>query len=110
MKLVHKRSKKSGLSPGTLIHIGEHRADTVAITLFTYSGSQCDERVVLDPNDLRMPVDETVTWVNISGVHKVEVLEAFGRQFGLHPLLLTISPIQISVRSWMIMKPVYSWL
>jgi magnesium transporter len=88
MKLVQKRSKKTGLSPGTLIHIGEHRADTVAITLFTYSGSQCDERVVMDPNDLRLPVDETVTWINVSGVHKVDVLEAIGKQFGLHPLLL----------------------
>lgn len=88
MKLVQKRSKKTGLSPGTLIHIGEHRADTVAITLFTYSGSQCDERVVMDPNDLRLPADETVTWVNVSGVHKVDVLETFGKQFGLHPLLL----------------------
>ncbi|MBY0247846.1 MAG: magnesium/cobalt transporter CorA [Nitrospiraceae bacterium] len=88
MKLVQKRSKKTGLSPGTLIHIGEQRADTVAITLFTYSGSQCDERVVMDPSDLRLPVDETVTWVNVSGVHKVDVLEAFGKQFGLHPLLL----------------------
>jgi magnesium transporter len=88
MKLVQKRSKKTGLSPGTLIHIGEQRADTVAITLFAYSGSQCDERAVTDPNELRLPADETVTWVNVSGVHKVDVLEAFGKQFGLHPLLL----------------------
>jgi len=29
-----------------------------------------------------------VMWVNVSGVHKVDVLEAFGKQFGLHPLLL----------------------
>ena len=88
MTLVQKRSKKTGLSPGTLIHIGEQRADTVAITLFTYSGSQCDERAVTDPSELRLPADETVTWVNVSGVHKVDVLEAFGKQFGLHPLLL----------------------
>ncbi|MBH0188681.1 MAG: magnesium/cobalt transporter CorA [Nitrospira sp.] len=88
MKLVQKRSRKTGMSPGTLIHIGEQRADAVAITLFAYSGSQCDERVVMDPNDLRLPTDETVLWVNVSGVHKVDVLEAFGKQFGLHPLLL----------------------
>ncbi len=28
MKLVQKRSKKTGLPPGTLVHIGEKKADT----------------------------------------------------------------------------------
>jgi magnesium transporter len=88
MKLVQKRSKKAGLSPGTLIHIGEQRTEAVEITLFTYSGARCEERAVTDPNDLRLPDDETVMWVNVGGVHKLDVLEAFGTQLGLHPLLL----------------------
>jgi len=88
MKLVQKRSKKTGLSPGTLVHIGENRTETVKITLFNYAGAQCDERTVTNPNDLQPRADETVTWINVGGVHKVDVLEAFGKQFGLHPLLL----------------------
>ena len=88
MKLVQKRSKKTGLSPGTPIHIGEKRTDAVRITLFDYAGARCDEHVVVDVNELRPPADETVAWVNIGGVHKVEVLETFGKHFGLHPLLL----------------------
>jgi magnesium transporter len=88
MKLVQKRSKKTGLSPGTLVHIGENRTETVAITLFNYAGAQCDERAVTNPNELQPPADESVTWINVGGVHKVDVLEAFGKQFGLHPLLL----------------------
>jgi magnesium transporter len=39
-------------------------------------------------NELRPPSDETVTWVDVDGVHKTDVLEAFGKHFGLHPLLL----------------------
>jgi magnesium transporter len=110
MKLVQKRSKKTGLSPGTLIHIGEQRGDTVAITLFTYSSAHCDERADIDPQDLRLPADETVTWINVSGVHKVDVLEAIGKQFGLHPCSWKTSRIRISAPSWTIMRPVYSWL
>jgi magnesium transporter len=34
------------------------------------------------------PADESVVWINVSGVHNVEVLEAIGKQFVLHPLLL----------------------
>ena len=88
MKLVQKRSKKTGLSPGTLIHIGETRTDSVTVTRFNYAGTHCDEQVVMDMEALQPPADETVTWVNVGGVHKVEVLEGFGKCFGLHPLLL----------------------
>ena len=88
MKLVQKRPKKTGLSLGTLVHIGENRTETVKITLFNYAGARCDEQVVTNPHDLQPPADESVTWINIGGVHKIDVLEAFGKQFGLHPLLL----------------------
>lgn len=88
MKLVQKRSKKTGLSPGTLIHIGEQRTHTVTMTLFKYAGSRCEEHVVTDASELQPSADETVTWVNVGGVHKVDLLEVFGKQFGLHPLLL----------------------
>ena len=88
MKLVQKRSKKTGLSPGTLIHIGENRTETVEVTLFNYAGARCDEQAVTNPNELQPPADESVTWINVGGVHKIDVLETFGKQFGLHPLLL----------------------
>jgi magnesium transporter len=88
MKLMQKRSRKKGLSPGTLIHIGEKRTEAVAVTLFNYSVTHCDEHPIHDVNELRPPSDETVTWVDVDGVHKTDVLEAFGKHFGLHPLLL----------------------
>jgi magnesium transporter len=103
MKLVQKRSKKTGLSPGTLVHIGENRTETVKITLFNYAGAQCDERTVTNPNDLQPRADETVTWINVGGVHKVDVLEAF--------ILCSwrISPIRTSGPSSTITRPMYFW-
>ena len=88
MKLVQKRSKKTGLPPGTLVHIGEKKSDSVAMTAFDYAGARCDERTVTNPEELQPPADESVTWVDIGGVHKLDLLEAFGKQFSLHPLLL----------------------
>ena len=88
MKLVQKRSKKTGLPPGTLIHIGERRAEKVHITAFHYTADGCEERQVEQADLLGPPTDESVVWVNVGGVHKMDVLEAFGKQFGLHPLLL----------------------
>ena len=88
MKLVQKRSRKTGLPPGTLVHIGEQKTDKVTITVFNYAGTRCDERQDVPIDELAPPTDGSVTWVDVGGVHKMEVLESFGKQFQLHPLLL----------------------
>jgi len=88
MKLVQKRSRKMGLPPGTLVHIGEKKTDKVTITAFNYAGTRCDERQDPSPDMLAPPTDESVTWVDVGGVQKMDILESFGKQFQLHPLLL----------------------
>lgn len=88
MKLVRKRSAKAGLPPGTLVHIGEAKAERVTLTLFNYAGARCDERVLAHVGELQPLPEDSVTWVNIGGVHHVDLLESVGKQFQLHPLLL----------------------
>lgn len=88
LKLVQKRSKKTGLPPGTLVHIGERKSDHVTVAVFHYNGVGCEERQAEQPDLLAPPADESVVWINVSGVHKMEVLETLGKQFVLHPLLL----------------------
>jgi magnesium transporter len=88
MKLVQKRSRKTGLPPGTLVHIGERKPEKVTITTFHYSTTDCEEQQLTEPDRLAPPMDESVLWVNVGGVHKLEVVEALGKQFFLHPLLL----------------------
>jgi magnesium transporter len=88
MKLVQKRSRKTGLPPGTLVHIGEKKTDKVTMTAFNYAGTRCDERRDLSLAVLAPPTDGSVTWVDVGGVHNMDILESFGKQFQLHPLLL----------------------
>jgi len=35
-RLIKKRSKKAGLPPGTLVHIGEQKAEETRITIIDY--------------------------------------------------------------------------
>jgi magnesium transporter len=88
MKLVQKRSKKTGLPPGTLVHIGERRSEHVTITVFHYGSTSCEELQVEQVERLSAPGADSVMWINVGGVHRVEVVEALGKQFSLHPLLL----------------------
>ena len=88
MKLMRKRSAKAGLPPGTVVHIGEPKTAGVAVTLFDFAADRCDERAVLQITDLPPVQPGSVAWVNIGGVHQVDLLNAVGRRFELHPLLL----------------------
>jgi magnesium transporter len=108
MKLVQKRSKKTGLPPGTLVHIGERKPERVTVTMFRYSSTSCEEQQVEQLDRLSAPADDTVMWINVGGVHRVEVVETLGRQFSLHRCCSRMSQIRISVPNWTITKPIFS--
>ncbi|MBN1456125.1 MAG: magnesium/cobalt transporter CorA [Methanomicrobia archaeon] len=86
---ITKRSKKSGLPPGTLIHIGERKTEKVRITVIDYDEEHLEEREVAQVEEV-FPFRErpTVTWINIDGIHDVELMKTIGQHFGVHPLLL----------------------
>lgn len=88
-KFIKKRSKKAGLPPGTLVHIGEKMSERTKITVFEFDELSFQER---EPENLEecflFKKEPTVTWVNVHGVHEVEILEKFGNCFGVHPLVM----------------------
>ena len=88
-KLFKRASKKIGLPPGTLIHIGEKRTEKVKISLINY-----DERQFQEKGDISLdecfPFKEkpTVTWINVTGLHDIKIIEEIGKSSNIHPLLL----------------------
>lgn len=84
-----KRSKKIGFPPGTLVHIGEGKAGAPKITVIDYDETHFEEREVGSVEEC-FPFREkpTVTWINVDGVHQVEIIEQLGQCFGLHPLVM----------------------
>lgn len=88
-KLVKKRSKKIGLPPGTLIHIGDKKIENVEITLINYNEAQYQEREIKKIEECFPFRDKpAVTWININGIHDAEIMGKIGEYVGLHPLLL----------------------
>jgi magnesium transporter len=86
---IKKHSRKAGLPPGTLVHIGEKKEEQVRITLIDYNEDNVQERVVEKVEEC-FPFKEmpTVTWINIDGLHKIETIEKIGKHFELHSLIL----------------------
>lgn len=89
LKPVEEASKKIGLPPRTLVHIGEKRTGKAKITALDYDEEKFQEKVVEEVEEcLPFKEQSTVTWINVDGIHQVEVIEQIGEIFGLHPLLL----------------------
>lgn len=83
------RSKKIGLAPGTLIHIGEKKIDQLKIELFDYDDVHFESKVVQTIDECFPFKDKaSVTWINIDGLHEIETIEKIGIHFDIHPLIL----------------------
>ncbi len=88
-RFIKKTSKKAGLPPGTLVHIGERKTKKVRISVTDYDETQFEQEAVKTVEECFPFKDKpTVTWINIDGLHDVKVIEKLGQYFDLHPLLL----------------------
>lgn len=82
-------SEKAGLPPGTLVHVGMESTATSRITLFSYNPEQCERYSVANIDDiLRHRVPGATLWVHCEGLAIVGMIEAIGRHFAVHPLVL----------------------
>jgi magnesium transporter len=89
VRFIKKLSKKAGLPPGTLVHIGDRKTEKVRIRLIDYDEEHLEERDLSSIEEC-FPYKEksSVTWINIDGIHQPDIAETIGRQYDLHPLVL----------------------
>ncbi len=88
-RLIKKASKKVGLPPGTIVHIGEEKTDKARITVIDYDEAAIQEKEAKTIEEcFAFKETPTVTWINVDGIHQTEIIEAIGKGFGLHPLLM----------------------
>ena len=65
-------SKKSGLAPGSLIHVGETHESETRISVIDYSKVNIKEQQIQSAEEILKYQDyDTVTWVIIEGLENV---------------------------------------
>ncbi|MBN2066822.1 MAG: magnesium/cobalt transporter CorA, partial [Candidatus Thermoplasmatota archaeon] len=78
-----------GLPPGSLVHIGEQKTEKVKITVIDYHASTFGEKVVKTVEEcFAFKGKPTVTWINVDGLHEIDVIEKLGTCFDVHSLVL----------------------
>ena len=89
--LSHRKSqsKKKGLPPGSLVFVGAEKSFKPVIKVIDYDQEKFEEREVQQLDQcMAYRKSETITWVNIDGIHEVELVREIGQLCDLHPLLL----------------------
>jgi magnesium transporter len=87
--IIKDRSKKAGLPPGTLIHIGDKKTGKVKITLLDYDENHLTEKELSDVNESAPYKNApTTTWINVDGLDDTSIIDNLGKIFEFHHLML----------------------
>ncbi|TAL35676.1 MAG: magnesium/cobalt transporter CorA [Spirochaetes bacterium] len=88
-KLVNRVSKKKGLPPGSLVHVGEKKTEEVRVLLVEYNEQKFN---IKDIGEISACCDSafenSIRWIDVVGIHKVDLIGELGKTFGIHPLVL----------------------
>jgi len=83
------RTASQGQVPGSLILIGEQKMDHPVIRLIEYDAEELVEKELKSIDEAIPCIEsEKVSWINIYGLHDLQLIERVGEIFGLHPLFL----------------------
>ncbi|PLX97975.1 MAG: magnesium and cobalt transport protein CorA [Desulfuromonas sp.] len=88
-KLLKIKAKEVGLAPGTLVHVGEQKIENPELNIIDYAPEKIER---LDDVTIEecTPLKETssVSWINLYGLHDIELINKLGENFGIHKLAL----------------------
>ncbi len=88
-RLLKHVSKKVGMTPGSLVYVGEKRTEPVKIQIFDFTDTALTEKAVEKAEDCYSYRDSSsTTWINVTGIHDTELIGKLGNHFGIHPLNL----------------------
>ena len=87
-RLLVPRTKKIGLPPGTLVYLSDsvEPKENVLITIFDFNEDYYNEKQNALVEDCVQPKNGFIRWINVDGVHDLEIIEKICTQFKVHSL------------------------
>lgn len=85
-----RKQSNVGLAPGTLVHVGEIKAEKIVIRAWIYNSETLIEKELKTVEECQALKNQPGMnlWINVDGLDRVNVIEKLGSYFGVHPLTL----------------------
>ncbi len=88
-RFLKKREASKGLAPGSLVFVGDKKVENIRIRVIDYDKDALNEEELKDiSKSAKFENTDTVTWINVDGLHDLELMKEIGKIFSIHPLLL----------------------
>lgn len=84
----HQTRKPPGQAPGTILYTGQKKVENITIKVhdFDEAGYRCEN--VENLNEIKPYLeDKSKTWIQVQGLHDIEMLQKIWDYFELHPLI-----------------------
>ncbi len=86
---ILKKKMTLGTAPGTLVELQTGELPAVGITRFIYNEDHLEEKELVSTEEAAPQAERSSkTWINVDGVHNVEILHRIGELYNIHPLIL----------------------
>jgi magnesium transporter len=84
----YRLSESAGNAPGTLIYTGRNTGEEPEFTLYRYNEENLEKQTGRQLSDILAKMErDKCNWINISAIHKTEIIRQVGDYFGLHLLV-----------------------
>ncbi len=88
-KFIRKGKGKIGIPPGTAEYSGRIHDQEVEITVLDYDSDKVQEFKGITIAEIEaFRESPTVSWINIDGIHRADIVADLGAMFHLHPLVI----------------------
>lgn len=88
-RFLKKTHAAAGQAPGEMIFVGERKMEKPTIKIIDYDETDLAEKDIQAIHEATSHKNtDTVTWININGVHDKQLIESVGKSFDLHALVL----------------------
>ena len=88
-RFLRNRESNKGLAPGSLVFIGDKKLEHSRIRIIDFDTDTLLEQELQDIKQAgKYKGTNTITWINIDGLHDLDLIHKVGEVFDLHPLLL----------------------
>lgn len=88
-RFLKDRSINKGQAPGSLILIGQQKMDKAVIQLMNFGADHFEEKKLENIEECKDYLDkDSVTWINIYGIHDLDIMQQITDIFQLSPLLM----------------------